>query len=464
MSRRGLVRAVLVRAVLVRAVLPLLALVSGIVATGPAVSAAPAAPAGVRPVIFVHGGAGSGSQFETQALRFASNGYPIGHLDVHEYDSTFANNTMAQVWAGLDALIAHHLRKMRADRVDLLGHSLGTFVVQGYLNSSPERAARVAHYVNLDGATAGAPPGGVETLAVWGEGNPARQIVGATNYYAPNQSHTQVVTSPETFVEIFEFFTGREPTTTDVVPEPPGQVSLAGEANLFPVNLGADGTRVEIWEVDGGTGHRIGAHPRATFDVAPDGKWGPFRANGKKHYEFAVVWAADQVHHFYYQPFLRSDHLIRLLTSEPGTGLGALIERSDNHSALVISRNKEWWGNQGAENDVLEINGANILNAANSPRTKRVIGIFAFDAGVDGVTDLSAPLAPFFAQPFLTGMDVFIPATPAATGTVGVTMTARHGDGDIETVNLPDWASTNHRSTIQFRDFSQAVDRFPGYR
>ena len=63
--------------------------------------------------------------------------------------------------------------------------------------------------------------------------------------------------------------------------------------------------------------------------------------------------------------------------------------------------------------DSLWINGRNILNAANAPRTKRVIGIFAFDADSDGVTDLSAPLPAFFSQTFITGMDVFIPAPVA---------------------------------------------------
>ncbi|MEU0562410.1 hypothetical protein [Dactylosporangium sp. NPDC006015] len=50
------------------------------------------------------------------------------------------------------------------------------------------------------------------------------------------------------------------------------------------------------------------------------------------------------------------------------------------------------------------------LNEADSPRVKRVIGIFAFDEGSDGVTDLSAPLPEFYAQTFITGMDVYIPA------------------------------------------------------
>ena len=57
-------------------------------------------------MIFVHGGAGSGGQFESQALRFTSNGYPQQIIEVLEYDSTFSVNTREQVLANLDALIA----------------------------------------------------------------------------------------------------------------------------------------------------------------------------------------------------------------------------------------------------------------------------------------------------------------------------------------------------------------------
>ena len=58
------------------------------------------------PMVFVHGGAGSGAQFESQALRFTSNGYPQKFIKVLEYDSTFGVNTREQVLANLDALIA----------------------------------------------------------------------------------------------------------------------------------------------------------------------------------------------------------------------------------------------------------------------------------------------------------------------------------------------------------------------
>ena len=416
-----------------------------------------------RPVIFVHGGAGSGAQFESQGMRLTSNGYPADRVAVLEYDSTFGTNTMAEVQARLDDLIADLLERTGADKVDLLGHSLGTFVSQSYLNSSPERAAHVAHYVNIDGGTAAALPGGVPTLAVWGEGSQTRQIVGATNFYSPDQSHVQVATAAETFGQFYKFFTGHRPRTTDVVPERPDRVRISGEANLFPSNQGAEGAKLDIWEVNAHTGARVGRHPKATFTIGADGAWGPFRANGNKRYEFALSFGSVSTHHFYYQRFLRSDHLVRLLTSTPGTGIDLLREKSDRHTSLTIVRYKEWWGDQAELNDTLKIDDLSLLNAANAPRTKRVNAIFAFDAGSNGVTDLTAPLPTLFALPFITGMDVYIPAATPPNDVVSVRMTARAGDGRPEVVNVPNWASSQNHVTIQFRDFEQRNERWgPG--
>ncbi|MEV5741241.1 hypothetical protein AB0L30_14450 [Microbispora rosea] len=69
---------------------------------------------------------------------------------------------------------------------------------------------------------------------------------------------------------------------------------------------------------------------------------------------------------------------------------------------------------QGVAGDSLKVNGTELLNPANTPRSKRAIGLFAYDAGVDRVTDLGAPIPQFFAQPFLSGMDVFLPAGRSA--------------------------------------------------
>lgn len=407
-----------------------------------------------RPVIFVHGSTGSGAQFETQALRLASNGYPADRIAVHEYDSTFGTTTMDQVWAGLDDLIAQLLADTGADGVDLLGHSLGTAVSQGYLNSSPERAARVAHYVNIDGRTATSPPGGVDTLAVWGEGDQTRQIVGANNYYAPGQSHVQVATSAETFAQIYEFFSGVQPTTTDIVPEH-GRIRLSGEANVFPQNQGAEGFTLRIFEIERRTGQREHRRPDATFTIGADGAWGPFKAHAGGRYEFALTRTDGSVHHLYFQPFLRGDHLVRLLTSRPGEGLDVLREPSDTTAGFGVIRYKEMWGDQGADNDTLEINGVNVLNTATAPRTKRVNAMFVGDDNLDGVTDLSAPVQPWFSLPFISAVDLVVPATIPPDDTVQIEMVARAGDGDHEVVNIPNWASSQNVVTVTFRDFQQ---------
>jgi pimeloyl-ACP methyl ester carboxylesterase len=407
----------------------------------------------LNPVIFVHGGAGSGAQFESQKMRFTSNGYPQRLIRVVEYDSTFGLNTMADVHAGIDELIAELQQETGRPQVDILGHSLGTAVMQGYLNSSPARAANVAHYVNIDGGQAASPPGGVPTLAIWaGRGTPGRSIGGATNVTVPNQTHVESATSAESFVEMYRFFTGKRPKTSDILPERGRSIEVSGRAVIFPQNSGVQDRTLEVWEVRGSSGQRKRRHPVAVESLGGDGSWGPFELGRGGHYEFALVPTDGRTHHFYYEPFVRSDHLVRLLTSEPGSALDLLTEKSPNHVSMVATRNKELWGDQGAENDLLEINGTNVCNAATCPINKRVIGMFAFDVGSDGMTNLSAPIPALFAIPFISGVDHFIPAAAGGTGKVSVSLTSR-GAGPARTVNFPNRPSTTDQVTVQLNDF-----------
>jgi hypothetical protein len=406
-----------------------------------------------RPIVFVHGYSGSGGQFETPARRFASNGYPSEIIEAHEYDSTFTSTTPAQVYAGLDARIIGLLARTDADRVDLTAHSLGTSLMQDYLNSSPERAARIAHYVNYDGATATAPPGGVPTLAIWGEGDPARSITGATNVHLGDESHTQTVTSAESFRAVYKFLTGLAPRTIEILPEPPGRVLLSGRAVLFRSNAGVSAGHLEIYQVDARTGHRLTRRPVGVFPLGGDGSWGPFHAQPAARYEFAVVRAGVATQHLYYQAFRRSDRLIRLLTDPPGGGLAALTDVSDTTTNLVVNRGKEWWGDQGAAGDALWIDGTSVLNAANAPRTKRVIGIFAYDLHLDGRTDLGAPIPAFFGLPFITGIDVHTRATSGGAGTVSVVARQRGGHGGLDVLDVPNWPSSTDQVSLQLNDY-----------
>ncbi|MEM3579156.1 MAG: alpha/beta hydrolase [Candidatus Bathyarchaeia archaeon] len=421
-------------------------------------------------MIFVHGGAGSGAQFESQAMRFTSNGYPPNYIRVLEYDSSSWSNTTYQqiVWAYLDDLISTILTETGVDKVDLLGHSLGTAVCQGYLRSSTLRASKVAHYVNIDGMSSPNLPGGVPTLAIWGEGPTTRQVVGAINVYFSDQSHVQVCTSAESFVEMYKFFTGQEPLTKDIVPEPPGQIRLGGRVVYFPLNTGVKGATLEIWEVDGNTGMRIRKKPEAVYAIGADGAWGPFKAKAGVHYEFAVTFEGPggiETLHYYREPFIRSDYLVRILVSPPG-GVAYYADRSPYHSNLLILRYKEFWGDQGVNNDVLKINGVNVILPAICPRTKRVNAIWVYDRYADKVNNLTSPIEYYYAITFQTGVDLFIPAATPPNATISLTLTSR-GGGQTQLINVPNWASLTetvlHRIVIQFNDYLQEINSFQDY-
>jgi pimeloyl-ACP methyl ester carboxylesterase len=425
----------------------------------------PGPPPNVKPIVFVHGGAGSAQQFESQSMRFASNGWPVDLLFAFEYDSTFATQSLPAVIARLNTFIDSVRTQTGASKVYLMGHSLGTYVSQTYL-AVPAYAAKVAKYVNIDGGTAGALPGGVPTLAIWAElagsgaVNPPRTIVGATNVLLPGQYHVQSATSPEAFAAMYKFFTGNDPATTDIIPEPPGEVELAGRAVFFPANKGVGDATVEIWEVDGATGFRKYDEPEATYIVSGsgyyDGTWGPFEANGLKYYEIVILREGFRPHHFYFEPFMRSDYFVRLQTSPPG-GIGEHMDQSDYHSNIVVTRQCDW-----RDEDVLEINGVNVLTAV-APITKNLIGLFIYDEHSDQVSNLTQPIAYYHAITFMSGIDFYMPAAEPPDATISLVATPRFGGGKTQVINVPNWASSQHAMSVIVNDYVQDIDTFQKY-
>jgi pimeloyl-ACP methyl ester carboxylesterase len=404
-------------------------------------------------VLFVHGFVGSGAQFESQKMRFMSNGYPDGWITVIDYDSTFATESRQQVFARIDQLVAELKQRTGRPKVDILGHSLGTSVMQEYLSSSPDRAANVEHYVNIDGQQAEAPPGGVPTLAIWaGRGTAGRRIVGAQNVTIPNQTHVQSATSAEAFVEFYKFFTGRAPAH-DIVPEA-GSVTIAGRALIFPQNRGLPaGATLEIWPLVAATGQRAGTEPVARIALPESGDFGPVGVETGKRYELLLLRPGVATLHYYYEPFVRSDHLLRLPYSD---AVEAAVQRSERHVSGLVLRYKELWGDQESQNDVLELDGTNVCNAALCPVRKQVNALFFYDRNMDGRTDLSAPDPAFSQLPFITGADVFLPAARPPSGTVSVSLRSR-GAGPVRTLNIPNFASTTDGAVLQFNDFEQPV-------
>lgn len=425
-----------------------------------------AAPAGakripvlgdVNPIIFVHGGSGSGAQFASQAMRFASNGYPRSHLTVVEYDSGSLDPASSADAAFVHALIDARIAELQAStgraQVDLIGHSRGTTLSHSYL-ADPARAAHVAHYVNIDGRPADAPPGGVPTLALWAGAvdRPVQgEIVGAVNVTIPNQEHVEVATSAESFIEMFRFLTGEEPASRGIVIEH-GRIEISGRAVIFPDNVGVDGATLEVWELDPRTGRRRGPRPRATFVLGPDGDF-TFDGLQTKHYEFVVAREGELPLHYFYERFPRSDHLVRLNVAPL---LEPFFSTSPDHSGLAVIRYKEYWGDRGAENDVLAIGGVDVINSTTAPSGAvgtASVAFFAFDVGSDGVSDLEFVPFPFPIVPFLTGADLFIPADPP--GTLSILTVPRGDEAAARTVNVRNIRSSEGRMVVQLHDFEQ---------
>ena len=421
-------------------------------------------------VIFVHGFDGSGAQFESQQMRLTSNGYPDSYVAVFEYDSGLYASAIANpatvavqeqpLFAQLDQLIAHMKAITHRSKVDLLAHSLGTRLMQDYLNSSPQRAANVAHYVNIDGFTASAPPGGVPTLALWGTKGPisqppGRTIPGAQNVDIPDSSHVQTATSPLSFSYFYEFFNGSAPKTTQIIPQT-GAITISGRDVDFPDNDGLSGATLQIWNIDQSTGKRIGASPIATFSIGSSGAFGPVTVQAGRRYEFAELRPGFPTHHFYYEPFLRSDHLIRLLESDALRSLGGPPD--PRSVAMVILRYKELWGDQGSQNDILKINGLNVCTAATCPLGKEVNGLFAADFDRDGKSNTSETWAPYnnSSPYFVSSVDVFGPAASPPTSTVTVSLQDR-GSSPLHMIAFPNFPSTTDDVTVQFNDFTQAA-------
>ena len=418
-------------------------------------SAAPAAHAASsfkqNAVLFVHGIEGSGAQFESQKMRFMSNGYPEGWIDEVDYNSTRAVADKSEVDQQIDNAIAALKQRTGRSQVDVVAHSLGTSVMYDYFTNGPMAAARranVAHYVNVDGQSQNP---GVPTLAVWaGRGAPGRHMDGAENVTIPDQTHVQTCTSAESFIQYYRFLTGHRPAR-DIVPES-GSIQVAGKALDFPRNAGLAGATVQIWPVND-DGRRALTAPLASIAISDGstggGAWGPVTVQAGQRYEFALVRPGLPTLHIYYEPFVRSDYALRLLASDAITTYVGY--RPGSMSAVNI-RYKELWGDQGAENDQLLINGLNVCTAVLCPISKQVNAFFAFDRNRDGQTDLSSPDPVLSALPFIQGADVFIPASSPPGGTASFQLVSR-GGGPPRTLDVPNWDSTTDGAILQWRDF-----------
>jgi hypothetical protein len=300
----------------------------------------------------------------------------------------------------------------------------------------------------------------VPTLALWGTKGPisqpaGRSITGAQNVDIPDSSHVQTATSPLSFSYFYKFFTGAAPASTQIMPQQ-GAITIAGRDVDFPDNDGLIGATVQVWNINQSTGQRIGSAPIASFRIGMSGNFGPVTVQAGRRYEFAEVRTGLPTHHFYYEPFLRTDHLVRLLESDALRSLGGPPESSS--VAMLILRYKELWGDQGSENDVLTINGQSVCNQTTCPLNKEVNGLFAADFNHDGKSETDQIWPPYnnSSPYFVSSVDVFAAAQSPPVGEVTVTLKDR-GVGPLHTISFPNFEGTTDDVTVQLDDFTQST-------
>src|SRR5215207_6903993 len=190
-----------------------------------------------------------------------------------------------------------------------------------------------------------------------------------------------------------------------------------GEGAQFPQNTGLLGGTVQVWPVNM-DGRRTAAAPLHSIAISDGstggGAWGPVTVQSVQRYEFALVRPGLPTLHVYYEPFVRSDYTLRLLASP---AIEAYAGNRPGSMSAVNIRYKELWGDQGAENDQLLIDGVNICTPVLCPISKQVNAFFAFDRNRDSRTDLSSPDPVLGNLPFIQGADVYTPASSAHDGT-----------------------------------------------
>ena len=406
----------------------------------------------ILPILFLHGFAGSASQFESQAIRFAANGYPSKLIRALDHNGEGFD--VSVFIPDVDKFVDDAIRDFGVEKVYLVGHSRGTLLSNTYLGDAAH-AAKIAKYVSLDGGGCG-----VADMATI-------PCVAPSQQNQPGQKHVEVATSAESFEKMFELFVGKPPAVTEIVKQS-GSVQISGRVVNFPANTGRAGTTLEFYEVDHATGKRKQAKSFAHFSIGDDGDWGPQEVDSEKYYELALASSETGIQHFYPQRFLRSSHLVRLLSGGSDSAARVNTNVSDEHAALTVLRMREWTGD-----DVLEVKETsksagdiapeNVLTPdVTKPYDTGMAGFMIWPIGLFLHDDAASPgettldLLPYFpTQPFQSGADVYLPAADPPDGTITLTSYPRGDRNKPQVLNVPNWRSSDHFISIIFSDSPQ---------
>jgi triacylglycerol lipase len=169
-------------------------------------------------------------------------------------------------------------------------------------------------------------------------------LKGATNLVLPGKDHREVSFHAEAFAETFRFLTGQTATRLAYLPEQ--QIVLNGKvAGLHdqggtagePSNLPLVGAKLTVYQVEQGSGTRIGG-PVHQKTITADGFWGPFQAKPQAYYEFVIEAASFAQTHLYRSPFPRSSQVVNM---RPARVLDA---DKDAVSVVTMNRPRGYFG------------------------------------------------------------------------------------------------------------------------
>ena len=414
------------------------------------------------PIIFVHGQNGAGDQFERQSMHFTSNGYPASWIIPFDYTTANAGgargsrdvNQPRDTTVPLDALIDAVRKRTGHDKVNLVGHSRGTFESAVYLNDAT-RAAKVAHYATIGGADA-TNPNDVPSISISGVGDirpgPAGSNGGVVGWMPAYQDHVMVCTSDESFWEVFTFFNdGEKPKTIKILPEDKPEVS--GYVKSYINNMPIEGATVEVWEVAAATGHRTAKKPLAELTADKDGAWGPFTATNGQHYEFVVKGtASEQDLRFFRSPFTHSNRFVYF----------RIAAKADNYTSSPFSDHPELLTETSAAYVVRHQNGAlvpgvmtlsvdghdlmidQILPTTPTARQNPTVALYLLDGNENGKTDLVK--VDGFGGAFVASADIHVPADPKGS------IAFRLNDHVLNVPTLP--AASAGAISVIFEDFN----------
>ena len=369
----------------------------------------PGCDSSTTPIIFAHGFIENGDAFFFQAMRFASNGYCLDRIFTYDWNTILASVD----WEGEIALFEQYvdrvLEQTGADRVDMLGHSMGGGLCFDYLAKEDNRS-KVAHYVNVASWFPDEIPEGVEILSLSSKGDAIMGesiIEGAKNVVFENLDHLQVATAEESFIEMYAFFNGAPPENREPVPKEP--VLVSGRIVSFGLNSPMAGITLNIYPFDPQTGQRATTNPDHSFVSGLFGYWGPFEASAETYYEFECIdpngfWPKVR---YYHEPFVRSidKAYFRVLPRSdklPGF-FSALLPISDNTTIFA------WLDlNQAVVHgrDTLTLNGIDLSIPELADSSIQTIALFFMDANLNGQSDLEAAGGIFASIPFVRVFDM----------------------------------------------------------